>query len=109
MREESRFRHTGCCFFASTRHYRQELPMLGAPASVLTDDTASKATDYLDDLEREVKNAMGNRVRQFHVLRFPGGLILRGQTRSYYAKQMAQQLVMRGCHERILANEIEVV
>lgn len=35
------------------------------------------------------------------------GLILKGRTRTYYAKQMAQQLVMRS-NQRVLANEIEV-
>jgi hypothetical protein len=86
--------------------------MFEAPASVLPADAhlvGEADVQAMDHLEREVKNAMGGRVRRFQVLRFPGGLILRGETKSYYAKQMAQQLVMRGGHERILANEIEVV
>jgi len=37
-----------------------------------------------------------------------GELILRGRTRTYYAKQLAQQAVMEATALPIRANEIEV-
>jgi hypothetical protein len=37
-----------------------------------------------------------------------GGVILRGHSQTYYAKQLAQQAVMEATRLRILANEIEV-
>jgi hypothetical protein len=37
-----------------------------------------------------------------------GGLILRGRTSTYYAKQLAQHAVMAVTNVPILANEIEV-
>jgi hypothetical protein len=65
--------------------------------------------DGLEHLERIVQDEMGNRVRAFQLVRRDDGLVLKGRTRTYYAKQMAQHLVMRCCNEPILANEIEVV
>jgi hypothetical protein len=71
----------------------------------------SHATDSngLEHLQRAVQDEMGSRVRAFELVRRDdGGLILKGRTRTYYAKQMAQHLVMRSSNEPILANEIEV-
>jgi hypothetical protein len=36
------------------------------------------------------------------------GLVLRGLSRTYHAKQIAQHIVMKACRHPILANEIEV-
>jgi hypothetical protein len=69
--------------------------------------TCTPSTSMVDDLERQVQHSLGSHVRHFHLLRRGDGLILKGHTRTYYAKQLAQQLVMRS-NQRVLANEIEV-
>jgi hypothetical protein len=64
--------------------------------------------DQLCELERIVQDEMAGRVRAFQVVRCDEGLVLKGRTRTYYAKQMAQHLVMRSSNEPIRANDIEV-
>jgi hypothetical protein len=48
------------------------------------------------------------RVRNFRLADCGYGLILTGQTRTYYAKQLAQHAVMAVTARPLLANEIEV-
>ena len=38
-----------------------------------------------------------------------GGVVLRGTARSFYAKQLALDAVMKGTHLPVVRNEIEVV
>jgi hypothetical protein len=64
--------------------------------------------DVLDRLETHVQSCLSGRVRDFHVQVLDRGLVLRGQTHTYYAKQLAQQAVMQATTWPILANEIEV-
>ena len=82
----------------------EELRM--TPAAVQADHVDDSST--MEELERQVQGLLGSHVRHFHIVRRGDGLILKGRTHTFYAKQMAQQLVMRGNH-RVLANEIEVV
>jgi hypothetical protein len=56
-----------------------------------------------------VQGRLGGRVAAFQLLVEKQGLVLRGKTRSYYAKQLAQQAVMEATSVPIVANEIEVV
>ena len=51
---------------------------------------------------------MSARVQCFQIMAMAGGVVLRGKARSYYAKQMAQHLVITTSTLQILANEIEV-
>ena len=63
----------------------------------------------LDELEARLQSCLSGRVSGLR-LRFHGdGLILRGWTRTYYAKQLAQHAVMAATKLPILANEIEVL
>jgi hypothetical protein len=62
----------------------------------------------LDELELQVQGQFSGRVVDFHVLPLGGGIVLRGFTRTYYLKQLAQQAVMNLTDLPILANEIEV-
>lgn len=55
-----------------------------------------------------VQAELGGRVRDFEVLSSAEGLILRGRTNTYYAKQLAQHAVMRIGLARVVANEIDV-
>jgi hypothetical protein len=62
----------------------------------------------LDELEFRLQGQFSGRVVDFHVLNLRGGIVLRGFTRTYYHKQLAQQAVMNLTDLPILANEIEV-
>ena len=57
-------------------------------------------------VEAHVKQRLGGRASHFQVLFDGNGLVLRGQTRSQYARQLAQQAVMEITDLPIVANEI---
>lgn len=61
-----------------------------------------------DDLADRLQQQLSRRFRGLHVERMEGGLVLKGRVRTYYAKQVAQHLVMQLTDLPILANEIEV-
>lgn len=65
--------------------------------------------DSAADLKRIVNGRLCGRVRGFQLIVESQGLVLRGTARTYYAKQMAQHLVMEATDLPILANAIEVV
>jgi hypothetical protein len=60
-------------------------------------------------IEAHVQRRLNGRVRNFHVSVVDGGLVLRGLTHSYYAKQLIQHAVMEAIDLPIHANEIEVL
>jgi len=62
----------------------------------------------VEQIEREVCGRLNGRVRDLRVLWNDNGLVLRGRAKSYYAKQLAQHLVMLHSALPIVANEIEV-
>jgi len=64
--------------------------------------------EHVRAIERRVQDRLGGRLRQFQVVPGARGLILRGRTSTYYAKQLAQQAVMEIAGVPIVANEIEV-
>jgi hypothetical protein len=66
--------------------------------------TASRAAE----LEERVQCQLSGRLRDFRLIVGDKGLVLRGHTHSYYAKQLAQHAVMQATEFTILANEIEV-
>jgi hypothetical protein len=66
--------------------------------------TANGATE----LEAQIQDQVGGRLREFQVVIADGGLVLRGRTSTYYAKQLAQHAVMQATQLPIVANEIEV-
>ena len=55
-----------------------------------------------------VRCRLSGRVQGFNLVVEKDGLVLRGKTRSFYIKQLAQQTIMEASTVRILANEIEV-
>lgn len=65
-----------------------------------------------DELVRQVvcrlQTRLGSPVRNFQLAAREDGLILRGQVRTHYSKQMAQEVVMQVSGVSILANDIEV-
>jgi hypothetical protein len=62
----------------------------------------------LADLEGHVRSRLSGRVRHLGLAMRNGGLVLRGHTSTYYAKQMVQQAIMEATDLPIVANEIEV-
>jgi hypothetical protein len=59
-------------------------------------------------LESVLSHRLGSRIRDLRVVFRAEGLILRGRTTTYHAKQLAQHAAMTAVDIPILANEIEV-
>ena len=59
-------------------------------------------------IESHLRSRLGSRVRHLRVVCRTTGVVLQGSARTYYAKQLAQHLVMELANLPILANEIEV-
>jgi hypothetical protein len=68
----------------------------------------SATAHQLAELEIHVRYRLRGRVRDFRLAPGERGLVLRGQSRTYYAKQLAQHAVMEAAGLPIAANEIEV-
>ena len=62
----------------------------------------------LDRLEALVRGEVTGRVRDLRLELHGEGLVLRGYARSYYAKQLAQTVVLEVLGKTLLVNEIEV-
>jgi hypothetical protein len=67
------------------------------------------ARQLLDEIEARVQSCLGGRVRDLQIVYHEGGLILRGRSHSYYAKQLAQHHAQELSELPIWANEIEVI
>jgi hypothetical protein len=65
--------------------------------------------DEIDRLEAYVRDQLIGRVIDLRLLLRDNGLVLQGSSRSYFAKQLAQHLVMEVTTTRLLANEIQVL
>jgi hypothetical protein len=68
----------------------------------------STLNQELEQIESHVQSQLSGRIRDFRLDVREKGLILLGRVHSYYAKQMAQHLVMAATPAPILANEIVV-
>ncbi|MSQ94658.1 MAG: hypothetical protein EXR98_08880 [Gemmataceae bacterium] len=60
-------------------------------------------------LETMLTRRLGNRIRDLRVILLADGLILKGRTATYHAKQVAQHVAMEVANLPIVANEIEVL
>lgn len=60
-------------------------------------------------LETMLLRRLGNRVRDLRVILLADGVILRGRTATYHAKQVAQHIAMEVADLPIVANDIEVL
>jgi hypothetical protein len=65
--------------------------------------------DEIDQLVTSVEGQLAGRVYDLRLLLRDNGLVLQGHTHSYYAKQLAQQIVMKTTGLPLLANDIEVL
>jgi hypothetical protein len=61
-----------------------------------------------EHLESVIQKRSGRQVHDLRVAFVEGGLILRGQARTFYAKQLAQHAAMEITGLLVQANEIEV-
>ena len=69
---------------------------------------SSTSAGQLEWINEQVKNRLRGRLQDFFLLEVEQGLILRGRSRTFYAKQLAQHIVMKSTDMPILANNIEV-
>jgi hypothetical protein len=72
-------------------------------------DAETDHDPVLDQLEAHLRGELGCRVLDLTLERHGLGLVLRGRTHTYYAKQLAQHALMEATDLPIFANEIEVV
>jgi hypothetical protein len=66
------------------------------------------SSDVVAELEEHVRWRLHGRVRDLHLDWNQHGLVVRGRSRTYYAKQLAQEAVMKITDLPVVANEIEV-
>jgi hypothetical protein len=64
--------------------------------------------DEFDQLVVYVRRQLAGQVCDLRLLLRDNGLVLQGRAHSYYAKQLAQQMVMKTTKLPLLANDIEV-
>jgi osmotically-inducible protein OsmY len=62
----------------------------------------------LEKLQEHVRQRLRSQVRELHVILHEGHVLLRGVAVSYYAKQLAQHLVLRVLGQTPLLNRIDV-
>lgn len=72
--------------------------------------TTAEPTIAIDKerLQRLLTLRLGTRIRELRLVFQQSGLILRGRSETYHAKQVAQHAAMELTDVPILANEIEV-
>jgi hypothetical protein len=61
-----------------------------------------------EKLELHVQARLNGRVRDLRLHAVENGLVIRGRAATYYAKQLAQHIVMETTSTPILANETHV-
>ena len=71
-------------------------------------DFGCRTISDVDQLQAHLQSRLLGKVQGFQLILQDRGLILRGQSHTYYAKQLAQHAVMEAAGLPILANEIEV-
>lgn len=73
----------------------------------LTGDGPPRET--VGHLEAHVRSQLSGRIHDFGLMMREGGLVLKGLTRTYHAKQLAQHAIMEAARLPIQENEIEVI
>jgi hypothetical protein len=74
----------------------------------LEEEIAGSEEGVAREVEAHVRRQLGGRVSDLRVIVRDGGLVLQGRTRTYHAKQLAQQAVIETAELPIRANEIQV-
>jgi hypothetical protein len=63
----------------------------------------------VDQLVAHVESQLAGRVLDFRLLLRDNGLVLQGRACTYYAKQLAQEVVRKATELPLLANDIEIL
>jgi len=69
---------------------------------------STNRSEHLEELETIVTTRLAGHVSQFQLIESVEGVTLRGSCKSFYAKQMAQELLMQIGNFQVLVNELEV-
>jgi hypothetical protein len=77
-------------------------------ASLLSPPAVALTEDQVEQLQLHLQGRLRGMVFNLRVAVSDAGLILQGQSRTYYAKQMAQHVVMSDHNLPIASNEIVV-
>ena len=64
--------------------------------------------EFLERIEENIRRRLAGSVCNVHLILSDDGLVMRGNVRTYYSKQLAQHAVMEFTKLPIRANEIEV-
>jgi hypothetical protein len=64
---------------------------------------------HVTELEQTMKHQLGSRIRNLRVIPRGEGVVLQGSSRTYYAKQLAQEAVLTMQQFPLVANEIQVI
>lgn len=64
--------------------------------------------DFAECVESRVQHLFAGRVRDFRVLIRDQGLVLKGRTRTYHARQLVRQAAIEAAGMPIVADELEV-
>ena len=70
--------------------------------------TLAHDNELVQRVVARLRSRIGDQIRGFQLLVHEDGLVLRGVVRTYYGKQMAQEVAMDVSGRLILANDIEV-
>ncbi len=70
--------------------------------------TANAMTSEIAEIEAQLRGRLRGRVNELRVVMRDDGLVLRGSSRTYHAKQLAQHGLMQATRLPLVANEIEV-
>jgi len=68
----------------------------------------SERSESLEELEMSMMTRLAGHVSQVQLIKSANGLTLRGSCKSFYAKQMAQELLMQLGNFQTLVNELKV-
>jgi len=62
----------------------------------------------LEKLQEELRQRLRGQARELRVVGYPGHVLLEGIAATYYAKQLAQHIVLHVLGETVLVNRIDV-
>ena len=65
--------------------------------------------EVLEELVRIIQRRLYGRIRGLRLVQRGSGLVLEGQSKTYYVKQLAQHALMETVDWPIVANDIQVV
>jgi hypothetical protein len=78
-------------------------------AQLLEEPSECAYGDELRRIESAIQRKLQGRVRRLRVSFHGAGVVLSGYSDTYYAKQLAQHVVMSATDLRVMANRIEVI